>query len=242
MGSGARENVAGATAEAAHFIIGPRIASVGDPARVLRSPSLPHPMTPLRRICVYCASSPGARPVYAERARALGALLARRGIALVYGGGHVGLMGTVADGALDAGGHVIGVIPRALMDRELGHTGIQDLRVVADMHERKMTMAGLADAFIAMPGGWGTLEELTEMLTWLQLGIHAKPIGVLNVAGYFDGFLRFAESMIEERFVRPEHRALFRVETEPEALVDRLAAPAAPPIDKWMDFRPAVPD
>jgi uncharacterized protein (TIGR00730 family) len=144
-------------------------------------------------------------------------------------------MGTVADGALAAGGHVIGVIPRALMDRELGHAGIQDLRVVADMHERKMMMAGLADAFIAMPGGWGTLEELTEMLTWLQLGIHAKPIGLLNLEGYFDGFLAFAEKMVAEQFVRPEHRSLLNVETSPEALLDRLTQPMPVPIDKWFD-------
>jgi uncharacterized protein (TIGR00730 family) len=177
----------------------------------------------------------GGRAAYRDAATALGGLLARHGIELVYGGGHVGLMGAVADGALAAGGHVIGVIPRALMDRELGHTGIQDLRVVADMHERKMTMAGLADAFIAMPGGWGTLEELTEMLTWLQLGIHRKPIGLLNVAGYFDAFLVFAEQMVEERFVREEQRTLLAVEAEPEALLARLLAPMPPPVDKWFD-------
>lgn len=195
-------------------------------------------MTTLRRLCVYCASSPGVQPIYAERARTMGALIAGRGIELVYGGGHVGLMGTVADGALDAGGHVIGVIPRALMDRELGHTRIQDLRVVADMHERKMTMAGLADAFVALPGGWGTIEELTEMLTWLQLGIHAKPIGILNVAGYYDDFLTFAERMIDQGFVRPEHRALYRVESEPAALLDRLAEPVPAALDKWIGFKP----
>ncbi len=196
----------------------------------------------LQRLCVYCGSSPGAHPEYARAATALGRLLAERDIELVYGGGHVGLMGAIADGALAAGGRVIGVIPRALMDRELGHTGIQDLRVVADMHERKMTMAGLAHAFIAMPGGWGTIEELAEMLTWLQLAIHAKPIGVLNVAGYFDPFLAFAERMIEERFVRVEHRQLFSVESEPAALLERLMRPMAAPIDKWVDFTPAVRD
>ena len=197
--------------------------------------------TALRRICVYCGSSMGKRAGYAATARALGGMIAARGIELVYGGGHVGLMGAVADGALAAGGRVIGVIPRALMDRELGHRGIQDLRVVADMHERKMTMAGLADAFIALPGGWGTIEELTEMLTWLQLGIHAKPIGVLNDEGYFDAFLRFADTMIDEGFVRAEHRGLFRVEADPEALLDRLAAPTPTPIDKWVGYVPPVP-
>ncbi len=196
----------------------------------------------LQRLCVYCGSSPGAHPEYARAATALGRLLAERDIELVYGGGHVGLMGAIADGALAAGGRVIGVITRALMDRELGHTGIQDLRVVADMHERKMTMAGLADAFVAMPGGWGTIEELAEMLTWLQLAIHAKPIGVLNVAGYFDPFLAFADRMIEERFVRVEHRDLFSVESDPAVLLERLMQPVRAPIDKWVDFTPAVRD
>ena len=196
----------------------------------------------MQRLCVYCGSSVGARPEYEGAATALGRLLAERAIELVYGGGHVGLMGAIADGALAAGGRVIGVIPRALMDRELGHTGIQDLRVVADMHERKMTMAGLADAFVAMPGGWGTIEELAEMLTWLQLAIHAKPIGVLNVAGYFDPFLAFAERMIEERFVRVEHRGLFSVESDPAVLLERLMRPVPAPIDKWVDFTPAVRD
>jgi len=188
-----------------------------------------------RRLCVYCGSAIGGRDAYRAAATELGGLLARRGIELVYGGGHVGLMGAVADGALAAGGHVIGVIPRALMDRELGHTGIQDLRVVADMHARKLPMAGLADAFIAMPGGWGTLEELTEMLTWLQLGIHRKPIGLLNVAGYFDAFLVFAEQMVAERFVREEQRTLLAVEAGPEALLARLLAPMHAPIDKWFE-------
>lgn len=194
----------------------------------------------IRRLCVYCGSSIGARPAYREAATTLGRLLAERKIELVYGGGHVGLMGALADGALAAAGRVIGVIPRALMARELGHTGIQDLRVVADMHERKMMMAGLADAFIALPGGWGTVEELTEMLTWLQLAIHAKPIGVLNVGGYFDPFLAFADRMIDEGFVRPEHRHLFSVESDPEALLGRLLEPAPAPLDKWADFAPAA--
>ncbi len=189
----------------------------------------------IKRLCVYCGASMGLQPAYREAATALGRLVAERGIELVYGGGHVGLMGMVADGALAAGGHVIGVIPRALMDRELGHIAIQDLRVVADMHERKMTMAGLSDAFVAMPGGWGTLEELTEMLTWLQLGLHAKPIGLLNVGGYYDPFLAFAERMIGECFVRPEHRALLAVEADPDALLRRLMQPVAPPLDKWLE-------
>jgi uncharacterized protein (TIGR00730 family) len=182
----------------------------------------------------------GSRPLYRKGALAMGGLLAHRGIELVYGGGHVGLMGAVADGALAAGGHVIGVIPRALMDRELGHTGIQDLRVVADMHERKMMMADLADAFIAMPGGWGTIEELAEMLTWLQLGIHTKPIGLLNLDGYYDPFLAFAERMVEHQFVRPEQRNLLNVESDPETLLERLLRPMPPPVDKWFDATPGA--
>lgn len=188
-------------------------------------------MKKIERLCVYCGSSSGAQPAYRAAALALGASLAARGIELVYGGGHVGLMGAVADGALAGGGRVIGVIPQALMKRELGHTGIQDLRVVGDMHERKLTMANLADAFIALPGGWGTLEELTEMLTWLQLAIHAKPIGVLNVAGYFDHLLAFAETMMREAFVRAEHRSLFCVAEDAEKLIDQLAATTIVSID-----------
>lgn len=193
----------------------------------------------LRHLCVYCGSSFGARDAYRDAATALGTLVAQRGIGLVYGGGRVGLMGAVADAALAAGGRVTGVIPRALMDRELGHAGVQDLRVVADMHERKMTMAGLADAFVAMPGGWGTIEELTEMLTWLQLGIHRKPIGLLNVDGYFDPLLAFAERMVDERFVRPEQRSMMVVATTADAVVDRLSAPPPAPVDKW--FEPVKP-
>ena len=192
-------------------------------------------MKRIERLCVYCGSSSGTQPVYRATALALGKTLAAHGIELVYGGGHVGLMGAVADGALAGGGRVIGVIPEALMKRELGHTGIQDLRVVGDMHERKLTMANLADCFVAMPGGWGTLEELTEMLTWLQLSIHAKPIGLLNVAGYFDHLLAFAETMVSEGFVRVEHRSLFCVAEDAERLIDQLAATTLVTGDKGVD-------
>lgn len=198
----------------------------------------PGELPPLRRVCVYCGSSIGARGEYRAAATELGTALATRGLELVYGGGRVGLMGAVADAALAAGGHVIGVIPQALMDRELGHRGIQDLRIVADMHERKLTMATLADAFVALPGGWGTLEELTEMLTWLQLGIHRKPIALLDVAGYFDPLLTFAARMVDERFVREEQRGLLLVETATDALLARLAqatTSATAPVDKWVD-------
>jgi uncharacterized protein (TIGR00730 family) len=174
-------------------------------------------------ICVYCGSSPGALPVYREAAVALGAAIAARGIALIYGGGRVGLMGAVADSALAAGGRVTGVIPRALLERELGHGGVTELLVVRDMHERKQRMASLADAFIALPGGWGTLEELTEMITWNQLGLQTKPIGLLNIAAYYDHFLVFAEQMIEQQFVRPEQRNLLRVASTVESMLDQLS-------------------
>jgi len=177
-------------------------------------------------ICVYCASSPGNRPEYRQVAWDIGVLLAQKGIRLVYGGGHIGLMGVLADGALSAGGTVIGVIPRMLVERELGHPGITELHVVRDMHERKTMMASLADAFIALPGGWGTLEELTEMVTWNQLGLHTKPIGLLNVRGYYDPFVQMVEAMVAEAFVRPDDAAILRVESDPETLLKRLSAAA----------------
>lgn len=175
-------------------------------------------------LCVYCGSSSGARPEYQAAARALGIILAERQIRLVYGGGRVGLMGALADAAIDAGGEVIGVIPRALMDKELGHQGVATLHVVRDMHERKHMMATLAEGFIAMPGGWGTLEELTEMLTWLQLGFHDKPIGLFNVAGYYDRLLAFEAQMVEEKFVRAGHRDLMCVASDPSDLLAKMAA------------------
>ncbi|HLY39456.1 MAG TPA: TIGR00730 family Rossman fold protein, partial [Candidatus Binatia bacterium] len=159
----------------------------------------------MRRVCVFCGSNVGGRDVYAATARALGAALARAGIGLVYGGGSVGLMGLLADAVLAGGGEVIGVIPRALATREIAHHGLADLRIVESMHERKALMTELADAFVALPGGFGTLEELLEVVTWAQLGLHAKPIAVLNVAGYFDGLIALFEHAIAERFVHPGH-------------------------------------
>ncbi len=178
----------------------------------------------MRRICVFCGSSAGADPRFRAAAERLGALLARRGIGLVYGGGRLGLMGILADSVLDHGGEVIGVIPRALARKEVAHQGLGDLRVVGSMHERKALMAELADGFIALPGGLGTLDELCEILTWAQLGLHAKPNGLLNVAGYFDHFLKFLDRAGEDQFVRPDHRGLLLVDIEPEALLDRLGA------------------
>jgi len=176
----------------------------------------------VKRICVFCGSSAGADPRFVEAARAFGGLLAAEGIGLVFGGGSVGVMGEVADATMAAGGEVIGVIPEWLVGREVGHQGITELRVVGSMHERKAMMAELSDAFVALPGGLGTLEEICEILTWAQLELHAKPCGILNVAGYFDLFLGFLDHAVGERLLRPRHRALVLVEAEPAAMLSRL--------------------
>ncbi|OLC15114.1 MAG: Rossman fold protein, TIGR00730 family [Candidatus Rokubacteria bacterium 13_1_40CM_69_27] len=178
----------------------------------------------MKRICVFAGSSTGARPEYAEAARELAAELVRRQLGLVYGGGSVGLMGVLADAALTHGGEVIGVIPRGLATRELAHTGLTEMRVVGSMHERKALMASLVDGFIALPGGLGTFEETLEVLTWSQLGIHRKPVGVLNVAGYFDGLLRMLVHAMREGFVRREYLALLLFGDTPAALLDAVAA------------------
>jgi hypothetical protein len=188
----------------------------------------------LSRVCVFCGSSSGTDPAYRQAAVDLGRSLARRGLGLVFGGGHVGLMGAVADAVLAAGGQVIGVIPRGLERRELGHQGLTELRVVGSMHERKATMVDLADAFAALPGGMGTLEETAEILTWAQLGIHAKPVGLLDVAGYWRTLIAFLDHAVAEGFLRPEDRALLLVEREAEALLDRMAAWRAPAAERWI--------
>ena len=193
------------------------------------------------RVCVYCGSQPGDRPEYAEAAYATGMALATAGIELVYGGGRAGLMGALAEGALAARGRVTGVIPEALRARELGHEGISVLEVVPNMHVRKHRMAELADAFIALPGGWGTMEELTEMLTWLQLDFHQKPIGILNVAGYYDHLFAFVATMIAAGFVRPEHRRLCAVATEPGVLLAELAAFELPATPNWAERQTPSP-
>ena len=190
----------------------------------------------MRRVCVYAGSNPGTDPVYAGAARALAGLLAERGIALVYGGGHVGLMGVLADTALAAGGEVIGVMPQALVDREIGHTGLTELRVVGSMHERKALMAELSDAFVAVPGGIGTLEELIEVYTWSQLGIHSKACGVLNVAGYYDHLAAFLDHAVAAGFLRPAHRAVLTVASEPDEMLERLAAYVPPVVGKWTEL------
>src|SRR4051812_36123772 len=162
----------------------------------------------MRRLCVFCGSSSGFRPAYAEHARRLGEEMAARGLGLVFGGGHVGLMGVVADAVLRRGGEVVGVIPQALADKELAHRGLTELRVVSTMHQRKALMADLADGFAALPGGFGTADELFEILTWAQLGLHARPVGLLNVAGFFDPLLAWLDRTVSEGFLRPEHRGL----------------------------------
>lgn len=192
----------------------------------------------LRSICVFCGASPGATPIYQEAAEALGRHLAENGIQLVYGGGAVGLMGMVANAALTAGGEVIGIIPQSLKDAEVGHSGLTRLEVVDGMHARKARMAELSDAFIALPGGLGTLEELFEVWTWGQLGYHAKPLGLLEVNGFFDPLLTFLDHLVQERFVRQPHRDMLQRAASPAELVSALAAwkPLAAP--KWVDRTP----
>lgn len=192
----------------------------------------------LRSICVFCGASPGATPIYQEAAEALGRHLAENGIQLVYGGGAVGLMGMVANAALAAGGEVIGIIPQSLKDAEVGHNGLTRLEVVDGMHARKARMAELSDAFIALPGGLGTLEELFEVWTWGQLGYHAKPLGLLEVNGFFDPLLTFLDHLVQERFVRQPHRDMLQRAASPTELVSALAAwkPLAAP--KWVDRTP----
>ncbi len=188
----------------------------------------------MKRICVFAGSSPGANEEYRLAAVELGGALAARGIELVYGGGCVGLMGVLADAALARGGRVIGVIPHTLMVREVGHRGLTDLHVVDSMHDRKAMMAELSDGFIALPGGFGTLEETFEILTWAQLGLHAHPCGVLNVEGYFDSLLAFLDHSVSEAFVREAHRSMLLVDDSPHRLLDRFAAYRAPTVEKWL--------
>jgi uncharacterized protein (TIGR00730 family) len=187
-----------------------------------------------KRICVFCGSSHGANPIYAEAAKTFGIELARRNIGLVYGGGNVGLMGVIADSVLAAGGHVTGVIPEALMAKELGHRGVPDLRIVKTMHERKALMAELSDGFVALPGGIGTFEEFFEIVTWAQLGFHAKPCALLNTNGFYDPLLRLLDHAIEERFVKPKQRDLVLVESEFSTLLDRMAHHHVPHEPKWI--------
>jgi uncharacterized protein (TIGR00730 family) len=188
-----------------------------------------------RRLCVFCGSSAGRHPDYRRAARDLGHTLAAQGVQLVYGGGNIGLMGAVADAVIAGGGHVIGVIPGALLAKEVGHRGLPDLRVVKTMHERKALMAELSDGFLALPGGYGTFEELFEIITWAQLGIHAKPVGLLNIAGFFDPLLALVDHAIGERFIRAEQRALFHAHAEIDPLLDAMRRHRPPEAHKWID-------
>ena len=189
----------------------------------------------MRYVCVFCGSSPGARPAYADAARALGSSLVAAGVGLVYGGAHVGLMGIVADTVMSAGGAVVGVIPRSLEEREIAHTGLTELRVVGSMHERKAAMADLADGFIALPGGMGTMEEMFEILTWAQLGMHRKPCGLLEVEGYFAALLAFIDHMVAERFLHPDHRAMLQVDSDPARLLEAFRTYQPIAVAKWID-------
>jgi uncharacterized protein (TIGR00730 family) len=190
----------------------------------------------LSAICVFCGSNAGADPAYLGAAQTVGRGLAERGIRVIYGGAKVGMMGALADAARGAGGEVVGVIPRQMLDREIGHTGIDDLRVVGSMHERKALMTELADAFIALPGGIGTLDELFEAYTWAQLGIHAKPLGLLDVAGYFERLVAFLDHAVAERFLRAQTRDMLLVADDLDALLAALQAWRQAPVSKWMDL------
>lgn len=191
-------------------------------------------MNRLSALCVFCGSNTGADPAYAESARRMGQLLANRGVTVIYGGGRVGLMGALADAALEAGGGVIGVIPEALRRREVAHERLTELRVVHTMHERKQLMADLSDGFIALPGGFGTFEEFCEVLTWSQLGMHAKPCGLLNVKGYYTGLLALFDHAVAEQLLHPRNRAMVIAEAESKPLLDAMARYRAPAVEKWL--------
>jgi uncharacterized protein (TIGR00730 family) len=189
----------------------------------------------MKHICVYCGSSPGRLDAYAAGAKALAGALVQRGLGLVYGGASVGLMGAVADTVLQLGGHVVGVIPQGLARKEVVHRGLSELHLTSSMHERKTMMAELADGFIALPGGIGTFEELFEVWTWSQLGIHAKPCGLLNVAGYYDTLVNFLDHATTEQFLRPPQRDLLMVEQDPAVLLERFARYQRPSTQRWLD-------
>lgn len=202
----------------------------------MSAPATTRPVTvPERRICVFCGARPGRDSVYADAARELARELVRRDLGLVFGGGAVGLMGITADAVLEAGGHVTGVIPAALMAREVGHGGIDDLRVVESMHERKALMAELADGFVALPGGLGTLEEIFEVVTWQQLGIHGKPCGLLDVGGYWQPLIELLDHAVQEGFVRAENRKLLLHDPDPATLLDRFDRYRTPIRAHWLD-------
>jgi uncharacterized protein (TIGR00730 family) len=189
----------------------------------------------VKRICVYAGSNAGTRPEYAESARRLASVLVGRGIDIIFGGGNVGLMKIVADTAMAEGGEVVGVIPDSLMAREVGHHAVTELRIVESMHDRKAMMADLSDGFVALPGGFGTIEEIIEIATWAQLGLHAKPFGLLNVAGYYDGLVGFFDHAASEGFLHPKHRRMLLVADAPESLLDAFEHWKPPHVHKWID-------
>jgi uncharacterized protein (TIGR00730 family) len=189
----------------------------------------------MKRLCVYCGSRPGSQPDYTEAAENLARALVRRNIEVVYGGASVGTMGVLANTVLAEGGHVIGIIPQAIVDREVVHRGVSDLRVVRSMHERKTLMAELSDGFIALPGGLGTLDEVVEILTWGQLGLHQKPCGLLNIRDYYRGLIDFLDHAVAERFITDVHRAMLLVEEEPEQLLEHFECYEASVMAKWVD-------
>ena len=193
----------------------------------------------MQRICVFCGSSPGGDPAYFDAAQEMGREIAARNLTLVYGGGHVGLMGALADAVLDAGGSVIGVIPHALAVREIAHQRLTRLHVVGSMHERKAMMADLSDAFVALPGGFGTYEEFFEAVTWTQLGVHKKPCGLLNVSGFYDPVIQFLDHAVREQFIRPAHRETVLVDSDPARLLDKLTAVVLPDVPKWIGLAEA---
>ncbi len=194
-------------------------------------------MAHLRRVCVFCGSNAGIRPEYCLEAQAMGRELVRRDLGLVYGGAAIGCMGAVADAVLQAGGEVVGVMPQNLVDKEIAHSGLGELHVVGSMHERKALMADLSDAFIALPGGMGTLEEICEVVTWAQLGLHEKPCGLLDVAGYYTLLSSFLDHISDERFMKPEHRSIIMSADTPAELLDLFEAYSSPKVSKWIESR-----
>lgn len=194
-------------------------------------------MTHLRRVCVFCGSNAGVRPEYCLAAQALGRELVRRDLGLVYGGASIGCMGAVADAVLEAGGEVVGVMPQNLIEKEIAHKGLGELHVVGSMHERKALMAELSDAFIALPGGMGTLEEICEVVTWAQLGLHEKPCGLLDVAGYYSLLARFLDHVSNEQFMKPEHRDIIMTADTPSELLNLFEAYVPPQVTKWIESR-----
>ncbi len=194
----------------------------------------------MKAVCVYCGSSPGASPIYTEAARAFGRALVAADLGLVYGGGKVGLMGVIADTVMAEGGRAIGVIPELLVNKEVGHEGLSELHVVPDMHHRKKMMADLSDAFVAMPGGAGTLEELFEVYTWAQLGYHHKPVAVLNIDGFYDPLIALLRHTVREGFMRQTYLDLLQMDSDPAALIAKLERYRAPAQDKWSDMREKV--